>query len=401
MLKAHSMEEEATRYVLGELNPQEQRRFEAQLQQSEALRAQVRQLEEGALALALACGRRQPPQETWVVIEQALNRRSRTETLGALFRWRFWRTGWTVATVCLLGWGLSVWYLHRPARGSSPSTPTMAAAAAPRVNLSTNAVQHQPAEPTPAADELDPLRAQLLKAKAEEIGMLRSQLTALSNRMAQLSEALTQQQAQIARPGHFKFFRLTPTPATGAPGVPISPNLQRALVLAMARELGWMGTPPAAQGSGSSDGTEAPANPADQNWLSAYATGIDFVDLRSATNRTEQVVPRTTESESAPAQESSTQASTASGAAAGFVSGTNAVVAVDSSVVPRGTTLSFWGTTPSGQSQSLGQTTVGDNPTVVTVPMSAGDQMNLTVFAASPGGGSNFLYSTSATGPPR
>ena len=59
----HSPENEAARYVLGELTAAERREFETRLAQSAELRVLVRELEEGAVALSMVSPRRRPPQE--------------------------------------------------------------------------------------------------------------------------------------------------------------------------------------------------------------------------------------------------------------------------------------------------------------------------------------------------
>ncbi|HWQ93257.1 MAG TPA: hypothetical protein VN673_16400, partial [Clostridia bacterium] len=74
----------------------------------------------------------------------------------------------------------------------------------------------------------------------------------------------------------------------------------------------------------------------------------------------------------------------------GFVSGTNAFLAFDSSIVPAGTSLSFYTTTSSGQQQTHGGIVsfAGNRPLVVAVPFSGGDgdAGHLTIVANSAGG---------------
>jgi hypothetical protein len=75
----------------------------------------------------------------------------------------------------------------------------------------------------------------------------------------------------------------------------------------------------------------------------------------------------------------------------GFVSGTNAILAFDSSVATPGATLSFWSGT-SGQSyQLIGLSVLGNNPMVVTIPFSSTGGGTLTVMTASGAGSSNML----------
>src|SRR6266404_3943963 len=122
--------------------------------------------------------------------------------------------------------------------------------------------------------------------------------------------------------------------------------------------------------------------------------GVDFVDLRQNSNSvTAPAGQPPTELAQAGEQEPSAAASASSNAIPGFVSGTNAVLAFDSPVVPAGSSLTFLTATASGQLQSLGATILGSNPLVVTVPLGnlswAGG--NFSVIAGTPNGSTNVL----------
>ena len=71
---------------------------------------------------------------------------------------------------------------------------------------------------------------------ALDIVGLRRQIAVLSNHITLLSQSVTQQQELLLETNRLKFFQLTPF-AEGGPNtnMPVSPGLQRALFLAMAR----------------------------------------------------------------------------------------------------------------------------------------------------------------------
>ncbi len=389
--------EEATRYLLGELSPEERSRFEAHLAESAELRALVRQLEEGALALSMAAPRHEPPRRTWERIEKAIERET-TPRAGLAELWmRFWRNGWAVAAAAVIGWALYALYAHQ---SPVPSVPVGPVAAGNQPRSHTVAVQPAPRsapEPGQPASAEKAILPQLLSAKTQEIAVLHWRLAEQTNRLAQLARALDHQQALLTEPGRVKFLQLTPNSVAATNLAPVSKELQRALFLAMARELGW-----AAPGTTAPDGEAQAAG-------STGATNqapVDFVDLRSATNPLAESSPAPVSAPVSPgsAADSTLQAAAGSSASVpGFVSGTNAVLAFDSSVVPSGTSLSFWTAASGGQYQSLGTTTVGNNPVVVTVPFSANDPngSSLTIMSASPGGLSNvFQFSTPGVFPP-
>src|SRR5882724_8378722 len=122
--------------------------------------------------------------------------------------------------------------------------------------------------------------------------------------------------------------------------------------------------------------------------------GVDFVDLRQNSNSvTAPAGQPQTELAQAGEQEPSPVASASSNAVPGFVSGTNAVLAFDSSVVPAGSSLTFLTATASGQFQSLGATVLGSNPLVVTIPLGSPTWVggNVTVIAGTPNRATNVL----------
>jgi hypothetical protein len=96
--------------------------------------------------------------------------------------------------------------------------------------------------------------------------------------------------------------------------------------------------------------------------------GVDFVDLRSSSRESANA----SNVSSLPVNESSgLTTSSLSNAIPGFVSGTNAFMAFDPTLMPVGSTLTFLTTRSLGQYSAIGTAVLGNNPTVVTVPLAA------------------------------
>jgi hypothetical protein len=98
--------EEAEDYLLGRLKPAARRRFDTRLAQDAALRQQLRELEEGALALALSAPQLRPPREAWTNIQAAVTRTQPCGVLAPFLSLQWLSHGWQVAgglavAVCL------------------------------------------------------------------------------------------------------------------------------------------------------------------------------------------------------------------------------------------------------------------------------------------------------------
>src|SRR5437763_17094404 len=100
-------EDDAARYVLGELTPAQRLEFEARMAQSIDLRALVCELEDGMVALSMASPPRRAPQEVWARIEKAMDREQRRNIVPAGFCAGSSRHGWDAAVAGLVGWLLS------------------------------------------------------------------------------------------------------------------------------------------------------------------------------------------------------------------------------------------------------------------------------------------------------
>jgi len=371
MPEPYSMEDEAARYVLGELSAEECREFGAQLERSAELRAVVRELEEGAVALAAASPSRHPPSGAWQQIEKAVAREQR----GGSKIWGWWvgwvRSGWAAATVCAVGWVLYALWVKPPSPANN-STVVSSPAATSQVARVSPPKERGDAELIHAVSNSEFVTPQ---ASTQEMATLRWQILQLESRLTQVSRTVTQQQSLLAESNRLKFFQMSFSGNEGADGnaaTTLSPRLQWALYTAMARELGWQSQ------------AGKTASSASQDSGSTGQSGVDFVDLRPATN--------TVASSVSTAKDATEVASASSGSisngVAGFISGTSAYVAFDSLVVSTGSVLTFWMTGDTGQYQALGNTTYGNNPMVVTVPTTTGFGQGslLTVTATTPFG---------------
>ena len=355
-------ESNAALYVMGALNSFEKREFEALLAQSDELRAEVHELEEGLLALALTSPRKQPPAQVWKSIEKSVAEVRKSGRALPLPLANWWRSGWAAAAACLLGWILFAFWNPQPEPEVSALPPDFVAIAPSMTEAQTNnaAIDRKSGLEQEMAAETT-ARDQMLRSRTEEVAALRQQIAGLENQVIYLSQSVTQKQAQLGEPSRIKFFQLAPFSIAnnGGTNAPLSPALQRAVFLAMAGELGWL--PP--------DGERL--NPGGTNEMK-----VDFVDLRPG--RTDVVdepysqpkaqsgmelaaVP--TEVVPAPAPETpTTPPAEASSAIPAFLAGDDLVVAIDATVASSGSQLTFWDETGT---HALGSASVGENPLVI------------------------------------
>ncbi len=388
MPELHLLEDDATLYVLGRLTEAERGEFEVRLAESAELRTLVRALEEGAVAAAMASPRRRVPKQVWEGIEEAVTEDARPRVLD-FARWFGWlRNGWAVAAACLVGWLLyAVW----PERAGSPGVAP--APLASEVNVQTDGTLMDSARTetvravqSAAAAERRSLQIDLLAARRES-GALRMQNAELAKQVTHLSQVMAQQQALLAESSRLKFFQLSPPDAAGvvATNAKPSPELQRALLLAMARELGWLQSPGSFQ-SGSTQTNQG---------------AVDFVDLRPETNALSAPVNLQSGVETEPTGTPDPLLASGSGnAIPGFISNTNVVLAFEPSAsTPPGSELNFWTQDSAKGFQLLGSTMVAGNPLVVTfsmgVPNSVG--MNFTLTPGNAPGSFNVIGQTPPT----
>jgi hypothetical protein len=373
MPDSRTLEDQAALYVLGRLTPIERCEFEVSLSESAELRALVRELEEGAVVLAMGVPQRKPPQYLWQRIENAVAEEARRKIVAPSFWVSWWRSGWAAAAACLVGWLLYALWI-KSANQPDVSSSQVATDDHPQPGI-TDSVKLNTGNPALSLSSMSIAgtrspQTTSTTAQAKEIRALHGQIAQLQGEVTQLSQMLTQQQALLADAGRLKFFQLVRASGSVASATTATPSsdLQRALLLALARELGWQ----------SADSTQA--NPARTN-----QTGIDFVDLHPGADAPEN--PPTVEPGSTDTLESSLVATSTTGIPA-FVLGDKAYLAFDSSVLMNGSSLTFFTGTASQGFQTLGTAVFGNNPLVVTIPLAntTHDGLNLTVTAGTPSG---------------
>jgi len=361
MADLHPSEDQALPYLLDELSDAERREFELRLAESAELRSLLRELEEGSVALAMTVPHRRAPAQTWKRIEGVIARDQKREIVVPGFWFGWWRYGWAAAAVCLAAWLLHAFWLSR-----SPDS----------ANVNSQQAIHQP-DVVPNGGrgivmtrEEKGLSSSTQKESnhvAGEVVSLRGQVADLSNQIVHLSQSVARQQSLLEETNRLKFFQIgNPSEIVAAPKAPLSPGLQRALFLAMARELGWLPS-----GAGVTN-----------------LAGVDFVDFRTGSN---VVINSQVEAQPIDSPESNLLAGVASGSIPGFQSGTNAFLAFDPAIVGPGTALSFWSGSDGQPYQLIGTSVQGNNPAVVAVPFSSGSGMTLTVIAGNGLGSSNVV----------
>jgi hypothetical protein len=340
--------DEAAQYVLGGLNDAERAMFESRLAHSPELRAQVRELEEGAIAVALTAPRRQPPAGAWKEIERIAAQDAGWRAAVRDFGNNWWRNGWAAAAACLVGWLCYAVWMNRQAQPVPRNVSEIAQQTATNV---TPAQSNLTIQPSP---QMVVRQNESQAAFERQTELLRKQVAALKTQVSQMSSLLAQEQAMLAETNRIKFLQFSPGTSSDAANLTqLSPALQRALFLAMARELGWL----PAENTSPNNPTGVVRSPSTNGW------GVDFVDLRPGANNPQQKSGITNPLENSPASTSPTMASST---IPGFISGDNLILAIDSSIVPKGSSLTFSGSSPDSQFPT--DYVVGDNSIVVTVP---------------------------------
>lgn len=347
----HLPEDEAALYVLGGLSGEERREFEALLAQSEELCALVRELENGAVALAQAAPHRRPPKQVWQRIEKAVAQETKSTVKYPAFWFGWLRNGWAAAAMCLLGWLLYAFLVNRHASEIAATAIPQHQAAVPNSNPVRTQVVAKPL-PSPVAN----VQLKLLQTRAQEIGELRRKIAQMEMEATQLSRSLARQTAALSESNRIKFYQLVSASSASVDAnvAPLSPGLQRALLMAIARELGWLPVESKSDAQTGGGTGQTPVN----------IDGVDFVDLRPNTNRVAYQPPVQPRAQSAATEPPGTSIPV-------FVAGDNLVVAVDSTVAPPDSSVTFT-VTDANQNEISGTATLGENPMVVTIPLSYG-----------------------------
>jgi hypothetical protein len=389
MTEPYSFEDDAELYVLGRLEPDQRREFEERLKNSTELQSRVRELQEGLVALAMATPQRKTPPQVWRQIEKAIaGEAGRNKVVYPI--WFSRARNVLAAAACLMcGWLLHVLWLHR--EGPSASRGGLAALNEPagrvRPDDSGRVVLVRPVltDPWEVTNVLYPPSPPKSPVQTGEIALLHRQIGNLTDQVNQMAQVMTQQQALLTDPNRLAFYQLGSPNSTGGMRAIVapSPELQRVLFFAMARELGWQ--PP---DGGGITATSSKSADTGQSSTSAGHDAIEYVYLSSsgaAQSQSTSTQPANNEptsgtDQSAPARASGETGMDTSNASAAptnstapipfFLSGTNATFAFNASVVPPGASgLTFWTSDANGNYASLGTIPFGGNPLAVTVPI--------------------------------
>jgi hypothetical protein len=385
MADVPSSEDAALRYVLGEFDDAEQREFESHLAASAELRVLVNELETGVVAMANAAPRRRAPAEIWRRIERTMAKETRPKLAFPSFGFDWLRNGWAVAVACLIGWLFYAFCVNRHL-ASAPKKSIISRSEVTVANL---------VEPLPkpvaaktGASNTTNATFELLQARTREIMELRGKIAQLETAKTQLSRILAQQHALLGESNRIKFYQLATasTPGGNASTAPLSPGLQHAVFMALAREMGWLAT----------DSPSTPQTGGNAPPMSATVGGVDFIELhpgsQSVVSQPQPQPPSesgqptadnnaaTTTQTQPQAQPQTKSAAVAQGTTASdptipaYVSGDNLVVAMDQTVVPAGSSVSL-SVLDANQNvlggSFVGSFILGNNPAVVTMPLNS------------------------------
>jgi hypothetical protein len=403
MAEIDPIEEKALPYLLDELSETEAREFERRMEGSAKLAERVRELEEGAAAVALACPAKRLPKQIWNNIERHIQTERRVIVWWEWFRGK----GWAAAAACLVGWFLYALFTARSRsieQGLSPSRLASHREQAALTNGVTSGGGGRPDGVTVVRREKF-VRTNNLAAAPIELLTLRTQVAQLRGQVAQISQAVTQQQALLNDPARLKFLGLAPVSNGSVISTNgLSPQLQHAIGLAMARELGWLAGSNVSMGANSDELTHGSVT---------NIGGVDFVDLRpqqstnsGAPNPLKAPVDLTPANDGnlSESQDSSTNTI---GIVPAFASNDHVTLALDNSVGAAGSQVTLAAFPANGTPQVIGSTTLGGNPLVITFSsdcfsggestalfQGVGAGFNLIVTTVSPSGTSNQVQFT-------
>jgi hypothetical protein len=387
-----AIEDRAVLYVLGELTPDERAEFELRLDSSPELRVLVGDLQSGTEALARAVPRQPLPSGLWSEIESAIDAERRVVAVSFRRKWAW--VGWAAAA-CFAGWlllGLGVDRSNKPTIADAPElgtpqSPTAVTASHPEGAPLRTGLPSPSGSPTPTIAQ---------RSGVSPHDPLQERIAALEGRMAEISQTLTQRPpvAGAVGLGGIRFFQLPADGQALGPGAPaLSPEMQRALLLALAREL--------ARQQPGGDGMLGSQSLAVENGL-----GVDFIDLVSgsrgqiATNAAPEL---RAQAQSAPGEFRASESTTTdravlagTGGITGFVNGDRTVLIVAGSSVPAGYDhVSVTGFSAAGTATTYGSFSVTGNPVVVSVPNSgapgAGGSLVLTADSTFQPGSAPFV----------
>jgi hypothetical protein len=374
MTDAAAIEEQAVLYVFGELSPEEREAFELCLEASPELKSLVVDLQSGTEALARAVPQQPLPSGLWSVIEKAVANERKVVAV-SFRRPRFW-IGWA-AVACFSGWLLhGVW----SGRSVKSSETAIAQTAPLNAAASKSAGRSFPANAQPQKEPS--VHSAAAERTASSPDPLNVRITALEERMTEISQTLTQRpaKASVGLDGIRYFQQSTSGGSSGDGTLVLTPGLQHALVLALAREL--------ARQQPGGDGLQGGRSLATENGL-----GADFLDLVPvARGQTSNAPPAELKAQAQFAGDGATGnervASTGTGGLVGFISGDRAVMIVDAGSVPAGDdSVAFTGHSVTGMETSFGSVPFHGYPLIVSVPVDGltapGDVLYVTAGSTS------------------
>ena len=143
--------------------------------------------------------------------------------------------------ICLVGWVFYAFLAHQHYAAAMTKLKN------PQLEIATVNLPEPPSKPVLAkssAPAVTNVAFELLQARTREIMELRGKIAQLETATTQLSRSIAQQKALLGESNRIKFYHLAPvsTASAGASTAPLSPGLQRAVFMALARELGWLPT---------------------------------------------------------------------------------------------------------------------------------------------------------------
>jgi len=330
--------EEVNRYLLGQLSSAERRQFELRLEQSAALRALVRDLETGLVALAASAPQQKAPREAWGNIEAALARQTRWQFWGSLMPLKWLANGWALAGIlAVVLCAQNFWPATEPQVSPTKLIATQPAphwSGTPNFPVVANAFSPPPVYPrTNSPAEIE----------------LRQKIMRLENQLAQTAVAgtgTTSSPAVVTA----KSLELFPANTRTALGrTRLSPKLQQAALLAVAHQLGW-GKNSSAVNAGESASSTSPE--------------VDFVDLPVVASTGNPANLAAVE----PTVPGDTTASTDTSGVTMLPWEDNLVAIVDTSTLASDSgPLNIWSVDTDGSPSRVGTVNTGNNPVVITI----------------------------------
>src|SRR5687767_5906238 len=179
------LEEKASLYVMGELSEADRRDFESQMLHSPELQQLVRDLEEGAVAVALACPPRRPPPFLGRAIEQAIEE-DRRKIIPIFTAQTLRNAGWAAAAACLAVWFFFGIYRNKSLLDAASNNGAAKAGTEGESSRSTAAALSQ-SQMQQAAEQKNEIARKQAEARQTESERLRADLANLQRQVGQMN----------------------------------------------------------------------------------------------------------------------------------------------------------------------------------------------------------------------